>query len=93
MKFGALELRFDPQVSPAPYPVSREAYLAHPNPVTEITEEQHDQMTRDAVEAEEVNLREDRLAQMFIEDPVRAEELLRDGELEDADEPESGDDE
>lgn len=49
---------------------------------TEISESQHEKQSQAALEADEISLREDRLAQMFIENPLQAEKLLMNGELE-----------
>ena len=84
LKFGPLYVEFGMKASSPPAPAP-EGYFAPRIPVEEMTDQAHDKQTQDSVEAEEVNLREERLQQMFIEDPVRAEELLRNGELEDAD--------
>lgn len=51
-----------------------------------ISEATHDQMTQDAFEADEVSLREEQIANLLITDPAAAEEMMRNGELEDADE-------
>ena len=59
-------------------------------PVAAITEETHDQMTKETIERDELLLREQEIAMSLIENPSLAEELLLDGELEDADdEPEA----
>lgn len=50
-------------------------------PVKNLTEDQHKQQTKDSIEADELLLREDQLARALVEDPVRYEELLMQGEL------------
>ncbi len=52
-------------------------------PVQSLTEEQHEFQTKAAIEAEEVLTREDQLARALVEDPIRYEQLLVDGELSD----------
>lgn len=54
-------------------------------PVTALTEKQHLSQNADALEQAELELREDMIAQMMIEAPEIAEQLIRDGELNDRD--------
>lgn len=62
-------------------------------PVGELTDQQHEQMGKDALEDEELRTREEQLARFLVEDPVKYEELLRDGELtDDVDSTDSEDD-
>lgn len=51
--------------------------------VKDLTEDQHRQQTKEAIEADEVSLREDQLARLLVEDPVRYEQLISAGELTD----------
>lgn len=56
------------------------------SPEAEISEEQHEEQTAHAIEKDEVDLREEQLEELFLTDPMAAEEMLRNGEFEDADE-------
>lgn len=82
LKYGTLEVRFGKQTE-AP-PTSGEVQIAA-TPDKEISAQTHEQNTKDAIELDELTLREDAIAHMIVEDPVRAEEMLLDEELEDAD--------
>jgi hypothetical protein len=65
-----------PQNSPlASYPISVENGL---------TEEQHHEQLKKVIEEEELRVREQQLEQLLITDPFKYEELVRQGELEDA---------
>jgi hypothetical protein len=51
--------------------------------VADLTSEQHAKQTKDAIEMDEITLREERLAKLLIEDPAEYERQLSDGELSD----------
>ncbi len=55
------------------------------NPVTALTEEQHSSQNKRTLEQTEVELKEGEIERLLIEDPFKAEQLLRDGELDDGD--------
>lgn len=58
-----------------------------------LTDKQHEQMGKDSLLQEELRTREDELARLLVEDPVKYEELLRDGDLtDDVDQSDSEDD-
>lgn len=86
LKFGGLHVKFgrpaDEPVPPLGYPFMPQPQAQHP--VTDLTEKQHVQQTKAAIEHDEILLREEQLARLLVEDPAKYEELLRDGELADA---------
>lgn len=55
-----------------------------PVSVNALTEEQHTKQATEALEMDELRLRQDQLAQALVEDPLKYEELLMQGELDDA---------
>lgn len=59
-------------------------------PVPEMTDAEIKIKNREALEHDEVSLKEDRIANLLITDPLKYEQMLLDGELEDDDGP--GDD-
>ena len=79
LKFGTLELRFGKPTD------KLESKLS----VKEITEEEHKNLTDEALETDSLRLKKDQIDQMFIENPSEAERLLLN---EDLDEDESGQD-
>lgn len=86
LKFGELQVKLNPkEVLPS---------SSNPKPtiptVDEITEHQHEDQTKEALEDEEIRLRQSQIALALIENPELAEQLMIDGELEDDDD--SGDD-
>lgn len=85
LKFGGLHVKFgkpsdDTQQTQA---LRVEQHPLNP-PDTEISATQR-QVAQEALEADELDLRYQQIADLMIEDPLRAEELLRDGQLEEAD--------
>lgn len=99
LKFGDLELSFDPKVK-TPRPGSTKFVESHESqsvphtqsPVTEITEQQQTNITREALVIDELALRDEQFAELLVTDPQAAEQMLVDGELDDDDES-RGDDE
>lgn len=90
LKFGGLHVKFDTPVERLKHthgffiPEMRvEQHPLNP-PDTEISATQR-QVAQEALEADELDLRYQQIADLMIEDPLRAEELLRDGQLEEAD--------
>lgn len=53
------------------------------SPGTEIPEINHDKITQESIETDEVKLREAEIAELMLTDPRRAEEMIENGELED----------
>ncbi len=103
LKFGDLHIEFGMNATqlrklfpPPDYPVSvgpLSPLSQPPSPAgAAIPETQHDKMNKNAIENEELRLREEEIANAIIENPLLAEELLREGELEDDDDGD-GDDE
>lgn len=78
MKLGDLELSFgDPARPKSIYaPISSDAL----RPATEIAENQK-QVAKKSLLKDEIALKEDELALMVIEDPLKAEQLIIAGEL------------
>ncbi len=87
MQFGNLYVRFGTppeKVQQSPVPIA---------PVAALTEAQHDKQTEDSLLRSELLTRDEQLSQALIEDPVRFEEMLRNGELDDGvDASDDGDD-
>ncbi|MBL7716588.1 MAG: hypothetical protein JNL01_14080 [Bdellovibrionales bacterium] len=88
LRFHGLHVRFGrPAESLSPGPaLARPSIPSSAPPEKAISEEQHNKQTQDALEADELRLKEDRLAQLFIENPLEAERMLMNGELGDAEE-------
>lgn len=94
LKFGDLELSFDPKVKTTR---PRSTNLVEPEPsqsdpqiqipVTEITEQQK-HIARGALTFDELTFRDQQFAELLVIDPQAAEQMLVDGELDDDDEPE-----
>lgn len=89
LSFGTLHVKFGRpaetrEMSGFPgiaYPVVKQH--AAPAPMNDLTDAQHKQQARDALELDEILTREDQLARALVEDPVLYEELLQQGELTD----------
>lgn len=80
LKFGDLHISFGKKV--------REELVATIPPKTfepEISEEQHKAQTKNTVERNEIEMREEQVAFSIIEDPALAEKLISEGELPDDD--------
>lgn len=87
LKFRDLEVEFDQTVAPPALPVA--PIVDRPplsNPVAEITDSQHEKQSKASLEQAEIVLREAQIAELQITDPLAAEELIRNGELEEEDE-------
>ena len=82
LKCRGLDLEFGQTADSETDSVSLPGPLA---PVAEITDEDRTRQTAEVVEQDELTLREEQVAMAVIEDPEFAEQLLIDGELEDAD--------
>lgn len=78
LKFGALEVAFHDQVKPPEY---TPPLFSHPE--AEISENPAaNQIEQEAIHADELQVKLDRLAMMMVEDPAQYEKLLIDGDLE-----------
>lgn len=92
LKFRDLYVKFDSQVGqgrPLPGTLQQHAFTS---PVAEMTDIQHQQSDLAALEQSELELREQELEELKITNPVRYEELVNEGELEENDERPRDDD-
>lgn len=97
LKFGDLELSFCPPVeTPA---LKRQPHRADSTGTVEphstipdatMSDQQHKNLSKAALEQDELTLREQEIAELLITDPLEAERMLRDEELEDDDDDEPG---
>ena len=62
-----------------------------PSPYAQVTETQHTKMTADEIEAEELRIRAEQLAELQITDPLKYEELLLQGDLNEPNHDDHGD--
>lgn len=96
-RYGGLDLTFgNTELPPSPGSSTphRTAETIAVHPVGEtMPAPDHDQINRETLEEEELRLREEEILNAPIENPVLAEQLIIDGELEDADsdEPDESD--
>lgn len=74
LKFGSLEILFGKQTD-----------TSQTHPLTEITDQQHSDQNKDALEQEELRSKRDQIELMLLENPALAEKLIADGELVDDD--------
>lgn len=96
LKFGDLYLRFGTKTEPehqtthvlTPRVLGTSKKASSPEPAAEIAATQSE-MAEKSLLADEIALREQELAEMFLTDPARAEELLMQGELTDDEEDEA----
>jgi predicted nucleic acid-binding Zn-ribbon protein len=87
-KFGDLEVDFG---RPALSPHGKCGEAVNHLSVAEITDEIHEKQMKEALEQDELRLKDEQVAQALIENPLLAEQLIMDGELEDDSEPDFGD--
>jgi hypothetical protein len=92
LKFGGLHVKFATKADAAQGHAQLDAETA---PVKVLTEDQHTKQTADVIEHDQIRLREEELANALVEDPMRFENMLRSGELNDdaLDSANDGDDE
>lgn len=86
LKFKGLEISLNPKVSEAESPKKASGNVPREtsnNPVNEITEQEHEHQNQDTLEVDEMRLKEEQLAMAFIENPSLAEEMIRNGDLDD----------
>lgn len=85
LKLGVLEVVFGAQSAP-PLPVLAQVSKsgAAPTPAAEVPEEtiraQH-QVEQDSIEEQGIQTREEQIAELIITDPLKAEEMMMDGDL------------
>lgn len=75
IKFGDLHIEFSTPPSKVP----------QKTPDNPISDAQHTENMKDAIEQAEMLIRADQVAELLVTDPRAAEQLLEDGELDDAD--------
>lgn len=96
MKYAGLYLEFWPKRPQAPEPgvTQPELHLPelHTIPVTEITAIQKQQSKESLFQGEQA-LKEDQIAELWITDPYKAEQMLANGELDESIGRDDGDDE
>lgn len=65
----------------------RPPLVTEPNLPTEaaLSEKHHQQQNERTLRHDEIQAKEERLAQMFIEDPLQAEQMIEKGDLDDGD--------
>lgn len=101
LKFGDLHVKFGrptENIVGMSIPPQYHYPFVQQNPASpsknDLSEDQHNQQAKESLEVDEIRLREEQLALALVEDPVRYEELLREGELsDDVDSADSEDDE
>jgi hypothetical protein len=82
LKYRGLEVEFRmPEISEGVPDSGLETYET---PVKEITDEQHKAQTALSISEEELFLREQQIADLQLTDPLAAEEMILNGELDDA---------
>jgi hypothetical protein len=81
LKFGDFELSFGPKAQALPPGEDGNIDSSIP-PVTEITDDQRTKLAKDALEQDELDLRERQFAELTITDPLAAERMLIDEEVE-----------
>lgn len=79
IEYGDLRLEFG-KVDPARSSKPSKTFEQSPTEAA-LSDDLHYQQTRETIEHDEQAVKEDRLALMFIEDPLQAEKLLTSGEL------------
>lgn len=83
IKFRGLEINFGPQAKiETLYPITQAPPQKSDN---NLSAEQHAKNDEEALHQNERELRELQISEMLIENPLAAEEMIRNGELEDAD--------
>lgn len=91
LKLGDFEMQLGPQTQlGATTPVVDKPSTASQPPVAEMTAQDHEQQDAKALEQNEIDIREQQIAELLVNDPLAAEKLMMTGELQDADN-ESGD--
>lgn len=86
LKFGYLQIEFGKPIEQTRVDLVQSAPTPPSNPDTEISDDARVMRDKAELVVDELKTRDDQVAQMLIEDPLRAEQLLLDGELEDDDE-------
>lgn len=92
LKFGDLCVEFGNKPVPSHLAESLHLPPLHTIPVTEITEIQKQQSKESLFQSEQA-LKEDQIAELWITDPYKAEQMLANGELDEPIGRDDGDDE
>lgn len=94
LKFSGLYVEFGQKRAPDQEPLADDLHLPplHTIPVTEITEIQKQQSKESLFQGEQA-LKEDQIAELWITDPYKAEQMLANGELDESIGRDDGDDE
>jgi hypothetical protein len=76
LKLADLHIEFGPAPFSlgSPYPIT-------PTPAAAVAEPNHERISQEGLEAEELRTREDQIAELLLTDPLAAEEMMRLGEL------------
>lgn len=83
LKFGDLHVEFGRQANPSePAPSEPTSHIIK-NSDKEISDTKHAELTKEALEVEELRTKEEILAELIITNPLKAEEMIRNQELED----------
>ncbi len=85
LKLGDFFIEFSPKAKPESLPEVLTSETHSTNPEAAISDQQHKENTKELLEREEISLRDQEIAEMQITDPLGAEQMLLNGELEDAD--------
>src|SRR5574343_337877 len=78
LKLADLHIELGP-TAPSPYA----PLLETPTPAAAVAEPDHERISKEGLAAEELQTREDQIAELILTDPLAAEEMIRLGELED----------
>ena len=85
LKFGSLFLEFGKQTETHPESHQSDKLGNASTPDAEMLEKARQHSQEQSMVENELQVREERIAMLYIEDPLKAEEMLRDEELEDDD--------
>ncbi len=89
LKFGTLSVSFGKSPKGQDILEPREHVVA-PKPAAEMVEVNHKQQTKESLAQMECELREDQIAELLITDPLEAERLIAEGDLEEDDQTTDG---
>jgi len=91
LKFGDLEIEFaqcgsnQPSILEGMTNPQETAPTNSKTPEAAISDQQHEDRNKEALESDELNLRDDQMAELLLVNPVAHEEMVASGDLEDAD--------
>lgn len=85
LKLGLLEVVFGARSAPLPEPLTQEPQIgAAPTPAAEVlgkTIQAQEQIEQDSIEEQGIQTREEQIAELLITDPLKAEEMMMEGDL------------